>query len=145
MVHFPAICVAPGYLAEELLHAEGFEQVEYVKVNVNTSSPTIASGQVDLWADAAPGLVNFFDRSTAAVALGGLHAGCYELFAKPEIRAIRGLKGRSVCVDQLADKGFAPSYSTALEVLRELPYQRWRDANPRTLSAFMRFACTRVE
>jgi NitT/TauT family transport system substrate-binding protein len=30
----------------------------------------------------------------------------------------------------MADKGFAPSYSTALEVLRELPYQRWRDANP---------------
>jgi hypothetical protein len=53
------------------LHAEGFEQVEHVKVDVNTSSPTIASGQVDLWVDAAPSLVNFLDRSTAAVALGG--------------------------------------------------------------------------
>ena len=52
LVHFPAICVAPGYLAEELLHAEGFEQVEYVKVDVNTSSPTIASGQVDQARDA---------------------------------------------------------------------------------------------
>src|SRR5215510_14029413 len=61
LVHFPAVCVAPGYLAEELLHAEGFEQVEYVKVDVNTSAPTIASGQVDIWMDAAPSLVNFLD------------------------------------------------------------------------------------
>jgi NitT/TauT family transport system substrate-binding protein len=251
LIHFPATCVAPGYLAEELLYAEGFEQVEYVEVNVNTTSPTIASGQVDLWIEAAPSLVHFLDGSNAAVALGGLHAGCYELFAKPEIRAIRDLKGRSVsistygatehvfvasiaayvgmdptkdirwlvggnideasrafvdgradaylagseepyafrarrighvlldttrdrpwsqyfccmltgnrqfvsrypiatkramraflkaadiCAAQperaarlMADKGFAPSYSIALEVLRALPYQRWRDANP---------------
>ena len=48
LVHFPAICVAPGYLAEELLYAEGFEQVEYVEVDINTSSPRIAAGEADI-------------------------------------------------------------------------------------------------
>jgi NitT/TauT family transport system substrate-binding protein len=30
LVHGPAICLAPQYLAEELLHLEGFSDVTYV-------------------------------------------------------------------------------------------------------------------
>jgi NitT/TauT family transport system substrate-binding protein len=30
----------------------------------------------------------------------------------------------------MADKGYAPSDAVALEVISELPYRRWRDANP---------------
>ena len=30
LVHAPAMCLAPQYIAEDLLHAEGFSEVEYV-------------------------------------------------------------------------------------------------------------------
>jgi NitT/TauT family transport system substrate-binding protein len=101
LIDFPAICVAPGYLAEELLYAEGFEQVEYVDLTVNASSPLLTSGRVDLWIEAAPALVHFLAGNQGAVALGGLHAGCYDLLGKAGVRAIRDLKGRSVSVSAL--------------------------------------------
>ena len=36
LVHAPALCLSPQYIAEELLHAEGFAQVEYVALATNT-------------------------------------------------------------------------------------------------------------
>jgi NitT/TauT family transport system substrate-binding protein len=101
LINFPAICLAPGYLAEDLLHAEGFEQVEYVDVNINNTGATISAERVDLWPDAAPALVNTLASNESVVALGGIHAGCYELFGKTGIRAIRDLKGHSVSVSAL--------------------------------------------
>src|SRR6185295_12145604 len=77
LVHFPAICVAPGYLAEELLHAEGFDEVEYVDVTANLFSPYIASGRIDMWLEAAPALVNILASYDSVLALGGIHSGCY--------------------------------------------------------------------
>jgi NitT/TauT family transport system substrate-binding protein len=32
LVHAPAICLAPQYLAEELLRLEGFSEVEYIDI-----------------------------------------------------------------------------------------------------------------
>jgi NitT/TauT family transport system substrate-binding protein len=47
------------------------------------------------------------------------------------------LKATDICAAQperaaryMADKGYAPSYTVALETIGELPYRRWRDANP---------------
>jgi NitT/TauT family transport system substrate-binding protein len=101
MIHFPAICLAPGYLAEELLHAEGFEAVEYVELVANSTSPDLVSGRVDLWVDAAPSLVNTLDSTDAVVALGGVHAGCYELLANEKVRTIRDIKNRSVAISAI--------------------------------------------
>ena len=81
-----------------MLHAEGFEEVECVEVTTNTITPVIGSGRVDLWVDAAPSLVNLLAIIESVVALGGVHAGCYELVAKSQVRAIRDLKGRSVSI-----------------------------------------------
>ena len=54
---------------------------------------------------------------------------------KRAIRAI--LKGADICAQEperaarhLVDKGWEPSYGVALEVLKSLPYRRWRDADP---------------
>lgn len=101
LVHFPAICVAPGYLAKDLLLAEGFEEVEYVESTVNSLSQTLAIGKADIWVDAAPSLVNLLATEDSVLALGGMHAGCYELFAKTEVRAIRDLRGRSVSISSI--------------------------------------------
>jgi NitT/TauT family transport system substrate-binding protein len=53
-------------------------------------------------------------------------------------RALRAfLKAADICAAQperaarlLADKGYEPRYEVALEVLRSLPYARWRESNP---------------
>lgn len=101
LTHFPAICVAFGYLAEELLHAEGFEEVEYVNLTVNTAATTIVTGRVDLWPDAAPSLVNILATSDSVVALAGVHAGCYELFGNSSVRTIGDLKNKSVSISTM--------------------------------------------
>jgi NitT/TauT family transport system substrate-binding protein len=31
LAKIPGVCIAPQYVAEELLHAEGFDEVEYVE------------------------------------------------------------------------------------------------------------------
>jgi NitT/TauT family transport system substrate-binding protein len=47
------------------------------------------------------------------------------------------LKSADICAQNperaarlLVARGYEPSYQTALEVLQELPYNRWRDADP---------------
>jgi NitT/TauT family transport system substrate-binding protein len=55
--------------------------------------------------------------------------------AKRALRAI--LKAADICAQDperaarfLVAKGYEPRYALALEVLKELPYRRWRDADP---------------
>lgn len=94
LVHSPAICLAPQYLAEELLRLEGFSEVEYVEISATTVYPALVDGRADLTQSAAPDLVAGLDSSSDVIALTGVHAGCYELFVQPKISAIRDLKGR---------------------------------------------------
>jgi len=54
----PAICIAPQYVAEALLKAEGFTEVEYVKFDTtNTPRRTVASGSADVILDAVGDVV----------------------------------------------------------------------------------------
>jgi NitT/TauT family transport system substrate-binding protein len=98
IVHAPAICLAPQYLAEDLLRLEGFSEVEYVDITRNTSYDVLAEGRADLTQSAAPDLVAGLDGGPGAVALAGVHAGCYELFVGPRISAIHDLKGKRAAV-----------------------------------------------
>ena len=100
MVRCPgAICVAPQNLSEELLRAEGFTDVHYVD-----ASPTggfaaqVAKGEADFALEFAAKIVQAIDDVGAITVLGGVHVGCYELFAKDEIHSIAELKGRTVGV-----------------------------------------------
>ena len=94
---FPAICLAPQLLAEELLHAEGFTQVEYARSVANI----VSEDQYDLTMITAPALIASQDRSTSFVAIAGVHAGCQELFGNERVPAIRHLKGKSVAISAL--------------------------------------------
>jgi NitT/TauT family transport system substrate-binding protein len=98
LVHVPAICPAPQYLAEELLQLEGFSEVEYVEITNNTGYSTLADGRVDMAQSAAPDLVAGLDASSGMISLAGVHAGCYELFVHPKISTIRDLKGKRAVV-----------------------------------------------
>jgi NitT/TauT family transport system substrate-binding protein len=95
LLHFPAVCLAPNYLAEQFLRLEGFTQIEYVDSVVNRTDHVL---DVDLWMDPAPNIIAALENKKSVVALAGIHAGCYELFARDEIKSIKDLKGRPVVV-----------------------------------------------
>lgn len=98
LLHSPAICLAPQYIAEELLRLEGFSEVEYVKSDNTFSLEGITSGEADVGMWDAPGTIPTLDAGKPLVILGGVHAGCYELFASKQIRGITELKGKTIAV-----------------------------------------------
>src|SRR5262245_66175788 len=58
----PAICLAAQYVAEELLRAEGFTDVQYVhKDEPKLVLRSISDGEIDLSADTAPALIVSLD------------------------------------------------------------------------------------
>jgi NitT/TauT family transport system substrate-binding protein len=101
-----SICFAPLDVAEQLLRAEGFTDVRYVKGAGGFSAPQmVGRGEVEFGASFAGTVVYHLDAGLPLVALGGLHAGCYELFAHEPVRSIRDLKGRRVGIQTLASSG----------------------------------------
>jgi len=96
------ICVAPQYVAEELLRAEGFTDVRYVMTDAAAGqSDAVASGQVDFTLNFAAPLVVALDAGGRITVLAGVHPGCFELFGSENIRGVRDLKGKSVGVQAL--------------------------------------------
>jgi NitT/TauT family transport system substrate-binding protein len=102
LVHAPAICLSPQYLAEDLLRAEGFAVVEYVDTNSPTLVEVLAQNKADLTMDTAPGLLPQVDAGRRLVAIGGIH-GCYELIAGEAVQAVRDLKGKTIAVSELGN------------------------------------------
>ena len=96
LVRVPVICLAPMYLAEELLRMEGFSSVEYVDIPNTRDTEVLASGAADFASLSVEGLIPAVDLGKPVVALAGFHAGCLELFARDGIREIRDLKGKTI-------------------------------------------------
>jgi NitT/TauT family transport system substrate-binding protein len=95
-----AICFAPYYLVESLLHAEGFEDVQYVDAEHSaTAARMLDTGELHFDQDFAGQLVYDLNTGRPITALGGLHVGCYELFAREPIRTISDLKGKRVGIN----------------------------------------------
>ena len=97
----PGICIAPQYIAEELLRAEGFTDVRYVPISSAIQHESILTGQVDFSLHFAAPLVIPIDAGAPITVLAGVHPGCFELFARPDVRAILDLKGRSVGIQAI--------------------------------------------
>ena len=97
LTKIPGICIAPQYVAEDLLKAEGFADVQYVDVG-NDIYAAFAANKVDISiAFVAPFIVQL-DANVPIVLLGGVHVGCFELFGQEHVRAIRDLKGKVVAI-----------------------------------------------
>jgi NitT/TauT family transport system substrate-binding protein len=94
--------VAPQYIAEDLLRAEGFTDVQYVKTSAGVGTyREIAAGNVYIsMAFVAPFIIQV-DAGVPIVLLGGVHVGCFELFGTERIRTVRDLKGKTVAVPEL--------------------------------------------
>ena len=100
--HSLSLCIAPLYVAEELLRAEGFTEVHYVTYAESGGLyEGLTSGMADIGNDFAPLLIMHVDAGDPITILGGVHVGCFELFGTERVRSIRDLKGKSVAVGGL--------------------------------------------
>jgi NitT/TauT family transport system substrate-binding protein len=104
LVKTPAICLAPEYLAEELLRLEGFTEVEYLEtdVGVNAAHEMLFANRADVTAASPPDVLPYLDTGKPLVLLAGIHGGCYELFANEQILSLRDLKGKRVAATSIA-------------------------------------------
>ena len=118
LVHTPAICLSPQYIAEKFLHMEGFTDVEYMQSGDILAASIVAA-----------------DRGFAAP---------HPVTTKRALRAF--IKATEVCAREPAraarmmmDKGYEPRYDVGLKVLREPPYTRWREASAEDTLRFHAF------
>jgi NitT/TauT family transport system substrate-binding protein len=121
IVREPSICIAPQYAAEELLKAEGFGEVQYVETPSEPGRPAgsgssmwgdegrvdpVAAGLADIHTGMVGRLVVAIDAGDPIRILGGIHAGCFELFGTDRVRSIKDLKGKTVAVPGLGSSHY---------------------------------------
>jgi NitT/TauT family transport system substrate-binding protein len=107
MTRIPGLCIAPQYVAQELLLAEGFTDIQYVDVGGVDPYPAFAAGQIDLSMAFVPPFLVQVDAGLPIVLLAGIHVGCFELFGTGSVHAIRDLKHRTVAVPVLGSAHYA--------------------------------------
>lgn len=97
-----AICIAPQYAAEALLHAEGFVDVQYVPVESGAAiSRAMASNEIDFSVNFSAPSITSIDSGESVTLLAGVHPGCFELFGNETIRSITDLKGKRVGIENV--------------------------------------------
>lgn len=126
LVQTPIICVVPQVLAEDLLRAEGFTEVQYVKDLQGGASKVLAGSEADISMTFVPPAIVDIDAGAPIVLLAGVHVGCYDLFGTNGVSAIRHLKGRRIAVPTLgsAFHGFLASMAAyvGLDPRRDLTF-----------------------
>ena len=102
LARIPGICQSPQYIAEELLRAEGFRDVQYLPTTAGTEGVEkgLASGEIDINGHFAAPVILRIEAGDPIVVLAGEHVGCFELFGSPSVRAVRDLKGKTVAVPE---------------------------------------------
>ena len=98
LLHVPAVCHAPVYLAEELLRMEGFTEVSYVPHGTRYIPTALAEAKADIVMWNAMELLPYLDENKPVVVLAGVHSGCFEVFGNNKIRSIRDLRGKTVSI-----------------------------------------------
>lgn len=98
LLHVPAICHAPQYLAEELLHLEGITEVEYVAHGTRYIPEALAASKADMSMWNAGEFIAYMDTNKPVVVLAGVHSGCFEVFGNERVRSIRDIRGKTVAI-----------------------------------------------
>jgi NitT/TauT family transport system substrate-binding protein len=92
-------CWAPQYVAEDMLRAEGFSDLRYVKVTGSEQIyPALASGDLDISMTFIAPFIVLADAGEQVVMLAGIHSGCIELYGTERVRSVRDLKGKIVSI-----------------------------------------------
>ena len=111
------ICIAPQYIADALLRAEGFTDIQFVATDAGVpAAMSLARGEVDFTANFAPTFIIPIDAGERITIVGGEHIGCFELFAREGIRGIPDLKGKNVGVQGLGSSQYTFLSSMAAHV-----------------------------
>jgi NitT/TauT family transport system substrate-binding protein len=98
----PSLCIAPQYLVEEFLRAEGFTDVRYVMSDAGVrQAKAIAAGEIDFTLHFSAPLLIPIDTGEKITIVAGVHVGCFELFGKEHVNSIADLKGKTVGVPAL--------------------------------------------
>jgi NitT/TauT family transport system substrate-binding protein len=104
----PSTCRSPEWIAEELLRAEGFTDIQYLPVKGTRGvEQALAGGQADIGGHFAAPVILRLEAGDPVVIVGGEHVGCFELLGTEPIRTIRDLKGRAVAVPELDPSPYA--------------------------------------
>ena len=110
LIKIPGICIAPQYVADELLGGEGFNRVEYVKMQAGIEqAKALASGQADITMNFVAPTIIRMDAGDPIVLLAGVHVGCFELFGTERVHKVTDLKGKAVAVQALGQDIFLAS------------------------------------
>jgi len=87
LANYPGVCLAPLFMAEDLLRAEGFTDVQYVGSEFDFAMQF-----------AGPSLLN---TNPAIKIVGAVDTGCWELFGSDKVKDISDLKGKTIGVGPL--------------------------------------------
>jgi NitT/TauT family transport system substrate-binding protein len=96
----PGVCLAPEYVVEPLLRAEGFTDIRYVD-QPTTATKGVARGEVDFEQNYASNFIQGIDAGQPIALLSGVMVGCFELFVQNSIRTIADLRGKTVGIQAL--------------------------------------------
>ena len=108
LAEWPVSCGPQQWVAPELLHAEGFTDVQYYtwgRQKQDWSPEVLVSGDVDISVSFIPLDLMHVDAGEPVVWLAGSHIGCVELFASERVRSTRDLKGKTVLIGAAGDPG----------------------------------------
>src|SRR6266511_1237441 len=87
------ICLAPQYVAEDLLRGEGFADLQYLqKTTFDERLRAIATGEAEMLITFVSTLIKRVDAGDPIVMVAGSQVGCFELFGTERVRAIRDLR-----------------------------------------------------
>ncbi|TME28845.1 MAG: ABC transporter substrate-binding protein [Chloroflexi bacterium] len=99
-------CTSVADVADGLLHAEGFTDVQWMKPGTTVEGwDRLAAGNLDIAVVFVPPLLIRIAAGAPIVFLAGFHPGCVELFGNEHVQAIRDLKGKSVGINEPGGAG----------------------------------------
>ena len=102
----PVTCIAPTWVAQDLLYSEGFTDVHYVtwgRQTQNGGLEALLAGEVDISLTFPPSDLLHIDAGDPVVILAGSHIGCIELIGNDRVSSTRDLKGKTVGISELGD------------------------------------------
>lgn len=96
LVFAPGLCLAPQYIAADILRLEGFSDVSYYPLGTRSAAVAVADGRADMTLWTTPGLIPLIDNGLPLTILAGVHSGCFELFGNDRVSEIRDCKGKTL-------------------------------------------------